>query len=302
MEIFSKLGKKFVILSVSLLSLLLITGCTGNIGGGDTVRTANIGGSSGSNNGAITIDFVENNPPSEMFKGESYDFAFIFLNNQMHEVDDLELRITGFDRGNVRGLPEQDRVSLIPRASEVAGPGRKTDHFYSGVVVDDFTREFPLNPRIRYCYTQTSFRQQEICVPSLNNVCGNDVVVRNVVETNGPFNFRVQRVNAIGGTVRIDFEMTNRLGGTVVDECFGRDGFASEYSGIVARLGTVEGDCRPSGTNDFLFANGRANFHCEFARTGDDSYPAQLYVEAQSLYQQEKELRIIVRDPSFGIG
>ena len=302
MDIISKLSKKIVILGVLLLGILLVTGCTGGVTGGDNVRTANIGGSSGNNNGAITIDFVQNNPPSEMFKGERYDFAFIFLNNQMHEVDDLELRITGFDRGNVNGLPEQDRVSSIPRASEVAGPGRKTDHFYSGVVVDDFTREFPLNPRIRYCYTQVSFRQQEICVPSLNNVCGNDVVVGNTVETNGPFNFRVQRVNAIGGTIRIDFEMTNRLGGTVVDECFGRDGFASEYSGVVARLGTVEGDCRPSGTNDFLFANGRANFHCEFSRTGDDSYPAQLYVEAQSLYEQEKRLNIIVRDPSFGIG
>ena len=305
MEIISKLfkfNKKSLILSITFLSLLLITGCTGGVGGGDTVRTAGIGGSSANNNGAVVINFVENNPPSQMFKGERYDFAFIFSNYQMHEVDDLQLRITGFDRGNVVGIPEQDRVSSIPRASEVAGAGIKTDHFYSDVVVDDFTREFPLNPRIRYCYTQTSFRKQEICVPSLNNVCGRDVVVANNVETNGPFNFRVQQVNAIGGVVRIDFEVTNRLGGRVVDECFGREGFASEYSGVVARLGTVEGNCRASGTNDFLFANGRANFFCEFARTGDDSYPAQLYVEAESLYEQEKRLNIIVRDPSYGVG
>ncbi|MCH8519442.1 MAG: hypothetical protein LAT82_01675 [Nanoarchaeota archaeon] len=302
MESLINVNKKTSVIFTILLSMLLIAGCTGGVGGGDNVRTASIGGSSANNNGAVVLNFVENNPPSQMFKGERYDFAFVISNYQMHEVDDLRLRITGFDRGNVNGLPEQDTVSSIPSASEVAGAGIKTDHFYSDVVVDDFTREFPLNPRIRYCYTQTSFRKQEICVPSLNNVCGRDVVVANTVETNGPFNFRVQNVNSIGGTIRIDFEVTNRLGGRVVDECFGREGFASEYSGVVARLGTVEGNCRATGTNDYLFANGRANFFCEFSRTGDDSYPAQLYVEAQSLYEQEKRLNIMVRDPSYGVG
>ena len=298
---YNTIKKNIIVMCLLVLGTLVVAGCTGE-GGGDGVRAAGIGGSSGSNNGAIVIDFVENNPPSEAFKGESFDFGFEIFNYQMHEVDDLRLRITGFDRGNVRGLPEEDSVPEISRATEVAGPGIFFDHSYLGVVVDDFTREFPLNARIRYCYTQTSFRQQGICVPSRNNVCSNDVTVDSSVETNGPFNFRVQRVNAIGDRIRIDFEVTNRLGGRVVDECFAREGFASEYVGVQARLGTEQGQCSPTGSPEFLFANGRANFYCEFGRTGDDSYPAQLLVEASSLYEQQKEVSIIVRDPSFGVG
>lgn len=295
-----KIPLKMFILATIFLTFL-VAGCSSINTGADT-RTAGIGGDSSSENGAVEISFVENNPPSQMFKGEEYEFAFQIFNYQMHEVEDMRLRITGFDRGNVRGLPEEDTISTIPQASEVAGAGIKTDHTYSGVVVDDFEREFPLNPRIRYCYTQTSFRQEGICVPSRNNVCDESVVVESNVETNGPFGFRVEQVNAINDKIRIDFSLNNRLNGRVVDECFGREGFASEFSGIRASLGVEEGTCSPTGTDRFLFANGRANFYCEFSRTGDDSYPAQLFVEASSLYEQENNLNIIVRDPSSGVG
>lgn len=298
MEFIKKIKNKFKILLLCIIfSSFIIAGCSSIDTGGDT-RTAGIGGDSSSENGAVQISFVENNPPSQMFKGEQYDFAFEIFNYQMHEVDDMKLKITGFDRGNVQGLPEEDTISSIPLASEVAGAGIKTDHFYSGVVVNDFTREFPLNPRIRYCYSQTSFRQEGICVPSRNNVCDESVVVESNVETNGPFGFNIEQVNAINDKIRIDFSMTNRLGGRVVDQCFDREGFASEFSGVSASLGVEDGNCEPIGTDRYLFTNGRANFYCEFSRTGDDSYPAQLYVEAGSLYEQEENLNIVVRDPS----
>lgn len=287
---------KISIVMIMLLSLI-IAGCSSVNTGGDT-RTAGIGEDSSSENGAVEIGFVENNPPSEAFKGVPFDFAFEIFNYQMHDVDDMKLKITGFDRGNVAGLPEEDTVGTILQASEGAGPGFKDDHFYGDVVVDDFTREFPLNPRIRYCYSQTSFRQEGICVPSRNNVCDDSIVVESNVETNGPFGFNVEQVRAINDKIRIDFSMTNRLGGRVVEQCFDREGFASEFSGVSASLGVEEGSCEPTGTDRYLFRNGGANFYCEFSRTGDESYPAQLYVQAGSLYEQEENLNIVVRELS----
>lgn len=281
------------------MSVLIISGCTSFTGG--DVRTSGIGGS-GSQAGGVVITFSENNPPKEMFKGEEYDFAFLFSNYQMHDIVDMRLKITGFDRGNVEGIPETDSVSSISKFSEVAGAGLKTDYFYEGVVVDNFEKEYPFNPKIRYCYTQQSFRKQEICVPATNNVCSDDIVVKDSVEQNGAFNFKVQRVNAISDKIRIDFEMTNTGSGKVVDECFEREGFASSFDGVVAKLGVEEGDCYPVGTENYLFTNGKANFYCEFSRTGDDSYPSQVYVSASSLYEQETSLSITVRDPSYGIG
>lgn len=279
---------------------VLISGC--NLTGGNVQNNAIGSGGSSSNVGGVEISFVENNPPSEMFKGEEYDFAFIFQNNQMHAVDNMQLKITGFDRGNVNGIPETDSVSSIPAFSDVAGAGIKTDYFYEGVVVDDFEKEYPFNPKIRYCYSHDSFRKEEVCVPALNNVCADDIIVESNTETNGVFGFEILRVNAISDRIRIDFEMSNRGNGRLVDECFEREGFASNFENVQARLGTEEGDCRPTGTDDFIFTNGKANFYCEFSRTGDDSYPSQLFVSAGSLYEEETSLSITVFDPSYGIG
>lgn len=289
------------VVSMLLLSIF-IAGCGGVTDEGSGVRAAGIGGEKSDENGAIDIKFVENNPPQEAFIGEPFDIAFEFYNYQMHDIDDMRLKITGFDRGNVQGIPEEDSVGTITSASEVAGAGVKTDYFYSDIVVDGFTREFPLNMRVRSCYSQTSFKQKEVCVPSKgSNQCGDDVIVGDSVETNGPFEFEVQRVNAISDKVRVDVLMTNRLDGRVVDQCFDREGFSSEYNGVTARLGTVDGTCQPTGTDSYLFTNGRANFYCEFSRTGEDSYPSQLYLEASSLYEQETRKNVIVLDPAYGI-
>ncbi|MFP4402680.1 MAG: hypothetical protein ACLFPL_05640 [Candidatus Nanoarchaeia archaeon] len=294
--------KKIINIIMFVLFALIIAGCAQtNNSGDDNVRAGGIGEDRAQENGAVDIEFVENNPPSEAFIGEPFDIAFEFYNYQMHSVDDMRLKITGFDRGNVEGIPEEDAVGAITAASETAGAGVKTDYFYEDVRVDGFTREFPLNMRIRSCYTQTSFRQQEICVPSQgSNQCSDDVSVSDSVETNGPFDFQIQRVNAIGDRVRIDILLENRLDGRVVDQCFDREGFSSEYEGVDARLGTIDGSCEPIGTDSYLFTNGRANFYCEFSRTGEDSYPSQLYLEASSLYEEDTRKNVMVRDPSSG--
>ena len=291
---------KIVVKIMVLITLgAIISGC--NFSNGD-VQTAGIGGGSSSSAGGVDIQFVENNPPSEMFKGEEYDFAFLFFNNQMHVVDDLQLKITGFDRGNVVGIPEEDSVSSIPAYSDVAGAGVKTDYFYEGVVVDDFEKEYPFNPKIRYCYSQDSFKKEEIIVPAQNNVVDPDISVDSNSETNGVLGFEILQVNAISDKIRVDFEMTNEGNGRLVDECFEREGFASEFGSIEARLGTEVGECYPTGTEEFIFTNSKANFYCEFGRTGDDSYPSQLFIQAGSLYEQETGLSITVYDPSYGIG
>ena len=288
--------KKIVIFAMLLGLSVLISGC--NLTGGNVQNNAIGGGGSSNGEDGIEITFVENNPPSEMFKGTEYTFAFIIQNYQMHEISNLEFKSSGFDRGLVTGIEETDTITSIPAFSDVAGPGLRTDFIYEGVVVDNFESRYPFNPKFRYCYDQTSYRQEEICVPSQNNVCSDDIVVERNVVTNGVFDFEIQRVNAIGDMIRIDFEMTNIGNGRLVDECFEPEGFSTDFSDVKARLGTEEVSCSPTGTENFIFTNGKANFFCEFGRTSDDSYPSQLYVSAKSKYEQEISLSIDVFDLS----
>ena len=292
--------KKIIKISMLIVLMVVLAGCS--FTGNSDVRTSGVsGGSGGSSQGGVGISFIENNPPSEMFKGENYDFAFLFSNYQMHQVDDLELKISGFDRGIVRGIPESDSISSIPAYSEVAGAGLKTDHFYEGVVVEGFEKEYPVNPKIKYCYSQTSFRKEEICVPSIKNVCADDIEILNRPEDNGALEFKILRVNSVSGKVRIDFEMTNSLNGRIVESCFEEAGFASPYDEVISTLGVEDGECNPTGAENFLFTNGKANFYCEFDRTSDESYLSQVFVSAGSLYEQETSLSITARDISYGI-
>lgn len=291
------MNKKNFLLVILLAIMLFIAGCSsGTDSRGSSFGSGSSSGTSGSGSG-LELSFAQGNPPSEMFKGQPYTFAFVIKNLQEHDITDLQIRTKGFDRGFVSGLAESYSVSNVPRASSI-GPGLYTGLIAQGVTVDGFVGNFNFNPEFEMRYSaKTNFRQQ-ICVPSQSNTC--DVDVTSSLYSNGPVTVKVSHINALGSTIRVDFDVTNSGKGDVIGAGDTKVEYTAPYQ-VQATLGTARGTCTPSGTNEFLIAGNKGSFNCEFQRTSDSSYASQLSVELDYQYIQELKLPIRVRDLNQGL-
>jgi hypothetical protein len=283
------------------LVLLVFAGCSsdsgakqsGIFGGG----TGSSSGSSSSSNAGVVLEFAQGNPPSEMFKGQDYTFAFVFKNAQEHPVEDLQVKVSGFDTGFVSGLSPSYSVAKIPAASSSIGDGVYSGLVVSGVSVDGFEGNFNFNPVFDYCYTAKTKYIDMVCVPSKNNQCTADYTSNK--KQNGPLSLSVDKINSIGDEIQITFTLQNSGKGQTVNECFNTNDYGTKYTINSVKLGTTVGTCNPRGAEDFLLGNGKANFYCTFPRSGDDSYASQLTAEIEYLYQQQLKKSFKVVDPSL---
>lgn len=274
--------------------LLVLAGCGG---GSETSQSAFFGigeGSTGTTKSGVTLRFADGNPPQQMFKGEEYNFAFIFENFQIHDVDDMVLRTGGYDSSLMQGLAEEYQISNLPRASEAIGPGVYSGLVVDGVRVDDFEGDFAFPAVFEYCYTAKTAMRENVCVPSSRNQCETDITKDSA--QNGPVVVRIQNINALSDEIRVDFSLTTSGNGQVVNNCFETEDYANDYTINSVKLGSVEGSCTPAGTDDFLLGGGAGNFYCTFPRAGDSSYSSQVLVDIEYKFQQEQQLLLDVRD------
>lgn len=253
-------------------------------------------GSSSSGGSGVTLDLAESNPPSEMFKGQPYNFAFVFTNSQQHDVTDLEMRPRGYDSSYVQGISNSYNVQTIPRATTQTGPGVYAGLVLQGVRVDGFVGDYSFNPRFDYCYSaKTQFREQ-MCVPSATNTC--DIAVDGTLTQNGPLSVNVDYINSLSNEIRVDFTISNSGSGQVVNNCFNTDDYANSYSLTSVKLGSANGNCEA--ISGYQILNGQSKFYCTFPRNSEESYASQLVVELDYKYQQSTQKNIVVRDLNQG--
>ncbi|MFW5705046.1 MAG: hypothetical protein ACOCXG_04360 [Nanoarchaeota archaeon] len=287
--------KKINIITLILVTFgLLFAGCSGD---GDS-RTSGFGGagsgsSSSGGNGGVVVDFAENQPPSEIFKGNKYNFAFVIKNHLEHPITDLQIKTKGYDRGFVTGLDESYDVSNVPAASEQAGPGVYPGLIVSGISVDGFEGDYNFNPTFDYAYSAKSTFAEQICVPSKVNSC--DVDVSASTSQNGILKIKFDRINSVEDRVRLEFTVINQGDGQVVNEFFNTENYAPKYSLDFVKLGTISGECSPVGSENYQIIGGKAQFYCDFKRSGDDSYASQVTAELSYKYQQSVQKKIKVK-------
>ena len=289
--------KNKVKLSLMILVLgvfMLLSGCslTGSDSSSKTSGFLPSSGSTSTNNGnGVSLSFAENNPTSEMYKGNPTTFAFVFTNYQEHDISDLKVKIKGFETSFVQGLSNNYNVNTIPRYTSSSGAGVFSGLIVSGVSVDKFEGTYNFNPTFDYCYSaKTSFIEQ-VCVPSTTNTCDTDV--SSSTTQNGPISVSIDRIVNSNDKVRVDFVLNDKGNGDVVNECFKTDDYANKYD-LKVTLGSQTGSCEAvSGEN---IVNGKGNFYCEFSRSGDDSYASQIVVELDYKYQQSESKKIVVKD------
>jgi len=263
-----------------------------SIGGGSS--------SSSSSTGGVKLEFDENNPPSEMIKGNPYTFAFIFKNYQEHEVKDLVLKTQGFERDFITGLDEEYQLNVIPKATEITGEGVYPGLIVEGVVGDNFEGNYNFNPVFEYAYTALTSYREQICVPDKMNKC--DVNIEKSIKQNGPLAIRVDKLNSFEDSIRIDFSVSNSGSGKVVspEDPFNTKGYANPYKLIGVKLGSSDGDCHHVGVEDYQLIKDRSNFYCTFSRNSDVSYSSQIIVNLEYMYHNELKKKITIKDLNAG--
>jgi len=287
-----------IVMIVLVSIFMLFAGCS-IPGVGDNTQqngffSGGSGGSTSSGGSGVDLTFAPENPPSKMYKGDPRTFGFIFTNHQEHDITDMRIKTKGFETSYVKGLNNNYNVQTIPKATTQSGAGVFTGLQVTGVSVDGFQEKYDFNPKFDYCYTaKTSFREQ-ICVPSKKNTC--DVKVDASQKQNGPLVVSADRVVNYQGGIRIDFTVTNKANGKVVNECFKDDDYANSFE-LEAKLGDSSGQC--TAVSGQQIVNGKANFYCEFTRSMEDSYASQIVVGLDYKYQQSAEKKIQVVDLDY---
>lgn len=277
-----------IIIVMSLVMMLFLASCSS---GSDANTNAfpSIGSNSGTSGGVgVSLEFAENNPPGEMIKDQPYNFAFVWRNYQEHEVNDLQVKASGFDSGYISGLESLlnsgTSVGTLPRYTSQTGPGIYTGQVLNGVQAQGFQNSYPFNPTFSWCYSTTSTYQEQICVPSTLNTC--ELKVDTTTAKNGPVSFTIDRISSIGSELRIDLKAQNIGPGKIVSECFEKDTYSVEFSTPQVTLGSTSGNCEA--VSGFNFVNGEAYFYCTFSRVSDDAYASQLVISLDGVnYQQE---------------
>ncbi len=287
------------IIAIMTTMLLFLAACSTDSGNDESISLPfgkGNGNSISSSSSGVSLEFSEGNPPQDMFIGSPVNFAFIFKNYQLHDIENLEVKVKGFDRSYVSGLDDEYTVSRIPKASETIGAGTFTGLVASGVTVDGFVGDYNFNPEFEYCYlAKTTFRET-VCVPSKTNQC--EVEYSAQTTQNGPISLSVDRVNAISDEVQISFSLTDKGQGETRSQCFDDQDYATPYTINFIKLGTLDGNCQPAGTDDYLLANKKGSFLCTFPRSQDGSYPTQLTAEFEYLYEQSIQRSYTVIDPT----
>lgn len=300
METKNKIGFVLVV-----LVMLFLAGCSGGTEGAQQSGLfgrgdANSNSGSSSNTNGVILKFAENRPPSEMFKGEGYTFAFIFENHQNHPVTNLKIRTKGFDRGFVNGLAADYTISSIPAANSISGAG-----VYAGLVVDGVRvggfdgQNYNFNPQFDYCYLATTQFREQVCVPSSRNTC--DISVDKSKEQNGPVSVTLGSMQVVGNEILLPITLSNKGDGEVINECFNTEDYARNYKLVSVRLGSQEGDCEPSSSEDYAFLSGESIIYCRFDKDQEESYSSQVSIELSYTYQQGTSKTVRVVDPVAGI-
>ena len=283
-------------------TILLFSGCSSNIGDGNTSHNGfHIGIGSSSDSGGssstqgIVIKFDKNYPPSEMLETQPYTFALSIDNYLNTPVNDLVIKPIGFDKSLVKGFSDEYTKTDIPaRTKEGFGYSQLV---ISGITSVDLTRDYNFNPTFEYAYTATTNYIKQICVPDKMNKC--NVKVEKYLSQTGPLVVKVIRISNLNGKIRIDFSAVNAGTGSVVnsDDKFKTGNYVTKFNLDEVKLGTEDGTCyNIDGTSNFQLLNQKGNFYCEFPETSDASYASQLVVKLSYTYNNKVSKNIVIKD------
>ncbi len=287
---------KLIVLFLVLFGLLF-SSCSSLTGDDTQTSGISIGkGSSSSSGNGVSLTFGDSNVDPQ--KGFEFPLQLIINNYQRHAIDDLKIKPTGFDWGYVSGLDREYNVRM--GAATESGPNQYSQLIQS-IKLDGFTGSYPFDPTFKYCYSAKTVFRETVCVPDKFGAC--DISGGDNFE-NGPLNINIDRIYPRGEQdILVEFSVKDSAGGNIVNECF-QDERKMDFGNVYAlqdiKLGSSSGNCKPLSSDTYVVNSGTSKFLCEFTRSSEDQYSAQLSAGLDYKYQQQAQKKITIRDLQIG--
>ncbi len=284
--------KNKIIIIISILFVMILSGCSNN-----DDKTSGFPGSKDSSGNGVVIEFNDANINPQ--KGNEFSLFLNIINYQRHDLDNFQIRPGGFDPTYVKsGLQREYNLNL--KAATSISPNMYNLPI-TGIVLDGFTGDYSFDPIFKYCYTAKTQYLKQVCVPDEFGKC--DIKTDNTISLNGPLSISLNKIYPIGqNEIGLDYEISNKLNGFVVNECFQNEAlnsFGNEFTIVSSKLGSSDGNCEPISASDYQINNNKALIRCTFSRSGNEGYYAsQANLEIQYNYQQEVKKLIKIRDLS----
>jgi len=321
-----KMDKKIVFALITI-SLFLIGGCTGGDGG--TVTTPFLGGTTG-----LFIDFIEGNPPEEIYDGGSFGFdVLVSLRNDGEteiDQDDVKVSLFGirpedFDSSNDELIDQYPEEDLIGRSRDSEGniiegipiyvkfPQGEEEHLnYHEKLVGD-RKEFTVRANVCYKY-QTKAMAQYCVLRNLIDV-RNDAICdpsesKTIYSSGAPVQLSNFRQGVAGqDKIRFTFDVLHRGNGYVFEYGEGGGDVNCHYGDPGARrrkedrvyvkvepgMGSIECSGLQGQSGFVRLVNGKATVICTLDLSPDRSdFEKELEVTLDYIYEDDRDVNFVV--------
>lgn len=269
--------RRWILILLSL-GILLISGCFSS--GSSTSSSSYMSGTEG-----ITMQFVQNNPPSVIYLDRSFaedtPVEVEAFNRGTSPAGSIETFFTGFDEAivsipDLSGIDFSSQDSYKTRYNPEGGYSADSSQISVQDLGNADTYEF--NLKLVYCYNYVSRVAVGICVdPNPNRVNKDDACTPGTVSTNGqgaPIGVSGIEQTPMPGNVRLKINVKHYGQGEVLRsnaQCKGiplrEDEDYVEFS--VPTLAGISGSCTTQ--SPLKLRNGQASIICNFPLERDES-------------------------------
>ncbi len=252
---------------IFILSMLLLVGCTGGSSSGDVTNWKT--GTQG-----ITLDFVQNSPPSTIYAGEVYTLALEVRNRGAHPIDDdtvdVSLFFSGFDQTLLSGI-DDDSISVFDKKSVTNPEGgfEIYDTDFDVQIYED-TDSLPQDIRVTACYDYETVAGLEVCVDPDPTKDDDDSCIATGASGAGgqgaPIAITSVTQEPLKGKVRFTMRIQNVGQGDLIRQGTGclsvdrRDKDIVVFEG--ASIGNVELECSADASGEIRLVNGVGTLTC----------------------------------------
>lgn len=269
----------------SVILLLVLAGCGGSSNTDGLNSNWKVG------NQGVTMSFLDNSPPDNIYDGEDYSLVLEMRNKGNYpdnDDDDLDVTLffSGFSR-NLLTLPEDDTVSIeggLTQTNQDGGVEYYEKDFESNIYPD--ADSIPQNLKVTACYYYETKAALDTCVDPDPIKNDEDTCTAGTLGNPGsqaaPIAVTSVYDESLKGKVRFTIKIQNVGSGTVFegDQCLNPEVTNKNVVKVEnVYLGNEELDCNPS--DKVRLVNGEGILTCTLDNL-DASEPA--YIESLGVY------------------
>ena len=231
-----------------------------------------------------------------LFEGEEKNLNLQFENYQKHEIQNLKIKITGFDTGFTDNKQQNYNIdSINSNEGNIQGIANLKYTFSFNEILTDYEANFNVN----YCYEAQSVFDYSLCIQDIEkSECQDSKNSQNI----GPLLISLDKKTITKKKIILTIKVEDILIGRNVDTCFENteNKFSSSFKIIEKKLGVQDLNCKPSQSSKYeIYKDSNSGFiTCEVERKkySDGETNTNLRIGIKSLYEQKKAFPFTVKN------